>query len=184
MIYMRFLLSAFFVLLLSQSLQAQEKIHWMSFEEAVTKSKKEPRKIFIDVYTDWCGWCKKMDRSTFSDPSIVKYVNENYYAVKLNAESRKAIQFQGTTYDFISQGGKGYHELAATLLNGKMSFPTTVFIMVNKKEQLLAEPVPVPGFQDKKSMHLILSFIEEGAFENVSFNDYKEKYTSPYPKSK
>ncbi|NME70835.1 thioredoxin family protein [Flammeovirga aprica] len=181
---MRFLLSAFFVLLLSQSLQAQDKIKWMSFEEAITKSKKEPRKIFIDVYTDWCGWCKKMDRATFSDPSIVQYVNENYYAVKLNAESRKAIHFQGDTYEFINQGKKGYHELAATLLNGKMSFPTTVFIVVDKKEQLLANPVPVPGFQDKKNMHLILSYIEEGAFENISFEDFKQKYTSPYSKSK
>ncbi|KXX68763.1 thioredoxin [Flammeovirga sp. SJP92] len=172
------------MLVLSQSLWAQDKIEWLSFEEAITKSKKEPRKILIDVYTDWCGWCKKMDRSTFSDPSIVKYVNENYYAVKLNAESRKAIQFQGSTYNFAQQGRRGYHELAATLLDGKMSFPTTVFIIVDKKEQLLSQPFPVPGFQDKKTMHLILSFIEEGAFENVTFDDFKKKYTSPYLKSK
>lgn len=164
------------------SLKAQEKINWITFEEAIHLNKKKPRKIFIDVYTDWCGWCKRMDRNTFSDPLIVAYINQNYYAVKLNAESRNEIKFQGETYKYIKQGSKGYHELAATLLNGKMSFPTTVFISVDKKEQLLANPFPVPGYQNKKNMHLILSYIEEGAFDNLTFEEYKKKYISPYSK--
>lgn len=56
-------------------------ITWMSFEEAVAKSQKEPRKMFIDVYTDWCGWCKRMDATTFQDSIVAKYMGEKFYAV-------------------------------------------------------------------------------------------------------
>ena len=65
-----------------------EKVQWMSFEEAVAKNKLEPKKIFVDVYTDWCGWCKKMDAGTFNNPVVAKYLNEKYYNVKLDAEGQ------------------------------------------------------------------------------------------------
>ena len=61
-------------------------VKWLTFEEAVEKSKTEKRKIFIDVYTDWCGWCKVMDKNTFNDPEVAKLLNEKFYPVKFNAE--------------------------------------------------------------------------------------------------
>ena len=67
--------------LMSMSAMAQEKIQWMSFEDAVERCAKEPKMVFIDVYTDWCGWCKRMDQSTFANPVIAKYMNEHFYAV-------------------------------------------------------------------------------------------------------
>ena len=110
------------VLLAPGSLIAQDaKVKWISIEEAEKLNKQEPRKIMVDVYTDWCGWCKKMDKETFSHPVIAEYINKNYYAVKLDAEGKDEITFSGTTYKFIAQGSRGYHELAAGLLNGKMS---------------------------------------------------------------
>ena len=72
-----------------------EKVKWYTFEEAVDLSKNNPKKLFIDVYTDWCGWCKRMDQNTFTHPVIAKYLNENFYAVKFNAESTKPIDFTG-----------------------------------------------------------------------------------------
>lgn len=175
-----FLFTIVFIILSHAQTKAQEKIEWLSFEEAISKCKKDPRKIFIDVYTDWCGWCKKMDRSTFSDPEVIKYMNAYYYAVKFDAESKKTISFQGETFHYVKEKNTGYHELAATLLDGNMSYPTSVFIVVNKKEQLLANPFQVPGFQNKKNMHLILSYIEEGAFKDVPFDQFKSIYQSPY----
>ena len=59
------------------------KIKWLTFEQAVELSQKEPRKILIDIYTDWCGWCKKMDAATYMHPKIVEYINTHYYAVKV-----------------------------------------------------------------------------------------------------
>ena len=72
-----------------------QEINWISIEEAEIANKKEPRKVFIDVYTDWCGWCKKMDASTFEDPQIIKYLNENYYCVKLDGEDKNTYSQQG-----------------------------------------------------------------------------------------
>ena len=91
---MRFLISL--LVFLPSILSAQnEGIRWMNFTEAMAKRQTEPKKIFIDMYTDWCGWCKKMDKSTFADPTVGKFANEKFYAVKLNAESKKVIKYQG-----------------------------------------------------------------------------------------
>ncbi|WP_339926059.1 DUF255 domain-containing protein [uncultured Cyclobacterium sp.] len=79
--------------------KAQNSIEWHSFEEVIEKTAEEPKMILVDVYTDWCGWCKKMDKNTFTDPKVIAYVNENFYAVKLNAEDRKKkFEFKGKEY--------------------------------------------------------------------------------------
>ncbi|MBL4586459.1 MAG: DUF255 domain-containing protein, partial [Flavobacteriales bacterium] len=90
----------------------KEKINWVTLGQADSLRRIEPRKILIDVYTDWCGWCKKMDDTTFSEPELVKYVNENYYAVKLNAEQKEPITVGGKTYNYVANGRRGYHEIA------------------------------------------------------------------------
>src|SRR4051812_40529956 len=79
---------------------AASGIKWMSITEAEKLSKDHPKKILIDVYTDWCRWCKQLDNSTYNDPAIIKYVNDNFYAVKLNAESKDKIVYQGKEYAF------------------------------------------------------------------------------------
>ena len=87
-------------------------IKWMSWEEAMTAMEENPKKIFIDVYTDWCGWCKRMDATTFKDPTVAAYISENYYAVKLDAEQRAKIVYDGHTFNFDSKyGRRGAHEL-------------------------------------------------------------------------
>ncbi|WP_158860348.1 thioredoxin family protein [Lunatibacter salilacus] len=80
-------------------LMAQDKINWYSFEEVVKLTEENPKMILIDVYTDWCGWCKKMDKDTFTKKVVVDYVNDNFYAVKLNAEDKKKkFTFRGKEY--------------------------------------------------------------------------------------
>ena len=109
----------------------------MSIEEAyaLTLTESTPKKIFIDVYTDWCGWCKRMDKATFQNPEVAAYMNEHYYNVKFDAEQKESIEILGNTFEFVPQGSRGYHELAAALLNGKMSYPTVVFM--NPKFEML-----------------------------------------------
>lgn len=70
-------------------------ITWVSIEEAQELIRKQPRKVFIDVYTTWCGPCKLMDRTTFKDEKVREYVKAKYYAVKLNAESTRLTKFKG-----------------------------------------------------------------------------------------
>ena len=101
----------------SQAAPSTDKIKWMDFEEAVAMNQKKPKKIFIDMYTDWCGWCKKMDASTFVNPVIVKYMNDNFYAVKFNAERKDAVNFNGTSYVTGNPtGSRSSQQLAQELL--------------------------------------------------------------------
>lgn len=70
-------------------------ITWVSIEEAQELMENEPRKMFIDIYTTWCGPCKLMDRTTFKDEKVTEYVRAKYYAVRLNAESTQLTKFKG-----------------------------------------------------------------------------------------
>ncbi|MEM8906378.1 MAG: thioredoxin fold domain-containing protein [Bacteroidota bacterium] len=74
------------------------KINWLTLEEAQAKNKKQPKKLLVDMYTHWCGPCKMMERSTFTDPEVIKHVNTNYYAVKFNAESADPVTFKGKAF--------------------------------------------------------------------------------------
>lgn len=110
-------------------------IEWLDMETAADRNKEEKKFFFIDVYTDWCGWCKKMDQSTFQDSAVVVYMQEYFYCVKMNAESREPIAYKEVLYEYKTFSGKGYNELAVNLLGGKMSFPS--FVVLSKKEAKL-----------------------------------------------
>lgn len=75
-----------------------EGINWVTIEEAQELAKENPKKVIMDVYTDWCGWCKKMDKTTFADEEVVEYVNEHFYAVKFNAEKNESFDFKGQEF--------------------------------------------------------------------------------------
>jgi thioredoxin-related protein len=150
-------------------------VQWMTFEQAVEKSKVEKRKIFIDVYTDWCGWCKVMDKNTFSEPKIAKILNEEFYAVKFDAEQRADVVFNGRTFKFVPSGNKGYHELAAALMNNKLSYPTVVFLSDN-----FGMITPVPGYQKPEEFHKVVQWISEDHYKSTSWADWQVKYKSPY----
>ena len=148
---------------------AAQDINWLSWDQAVSMAQSDdnPKKIFIDVYTDWCGWCKKMDKDTFQNPEVALYMNQNFYMVKLDGEGKDPIEFRGKTYKYVPSGRRGYHELAAALLNGRLSYPTVVFL--DEDLNLLS---PVPGYQ------------KPGPFLNIAryFGDdiYKEKDWQTY----
>lgn len=150
-------------------------VHWLTWEQAVEKSKTEKRKIFVDVYTDWCGWCKVMDKNTFSDPLVAEILNEKFYPVKFNGEQREDVVFNGTTFKFVESGRNGYHQLAAALLNNQLSYPTVVFL--DEEFRMIQ---PLPGYQQKEAFHKVIKFIGEDHFKKQSWQDYQTIYKSPY----
>jgi len=107
-------------------------IEWLDFETAIDRNKVDKKYIFIDMYTDWCGWCKKMDATTFKQQSVIDFMSENFYAVKMNPESKEAVAYKEVLYESKTFGQKMYNELAVNLLAGKMSFPS--FVVLNKRE--------------------------------------------------
>ncbi len=144
------------------------QINWMSWEEAIEANKKEPKKIFVDVYTNWCGWCKKMDKSTFMDAEIIEEINANFYAVKFNAEQKAPINFNGSEFKFVNAGRRGYHQLAYALLDGRMGYPAFVFLNETFERIMLS-----PGYKQVPQLIKELNFASSEAYKNQSWEDYQ-----------
>lgn len=132
---MKKLFGAVLITLISaQIASAQEKINWLTFEEAAAKTAENPKMVFVDVYTDWCGWCKKMDKDTFSDPKVIAYINENFYAVKMNAENTKR------SFDFR---GKQYTEATMAKAMRVNSYPNFIIM-----DPLMENITQYPGYRE------------------------------------
>ncbi len=150
-----------------------QEVKWYTIEQAVELNKKEPRKIVIDVYTDWCKWCKVMDNNTYSNKIIAEYLNKKYYPVKLNAELKEDIKFGDKTYKFVAQG-RGYNEFAAALLNGNMGYPSVVFL-----DEQMNVIQPFQGYIEAKQFDQIAKFIGDDIYKNKSWEDFLKTYKSP-----
>ncbi len=146
-----------------------EKIKWYTWEEAMAANEKEPRKFVIDVYTNWCHWCKVMDKKTFSKKKIIEYVNANFYPIKFNAEQRADINFQGHTFKYVSSGRRGYHQLAGALLDGRLSYPSIVYLN-EKMERIMISP----GYKDDKAFITELVYANEEHYKTTDFDHYKK----------
>ncbi len=156
---------------------AEGAIQWISFEEAA-KRVQEPgntKKVFIDVYTDWCGWCKVMDKKTFNHPEVAKYMTEKFHMVKLDAEQKEDIEFKGTTFKFVPSGRNGYHELAASLLQGELSYPTVLFM--DEELRLITK---VPGFQPASNFYAIAQYFGEDHYISQKWEDFQATYKAPF----
>jgi thioredoxin-related protein len=143
-------------------------IKWLTWQEATELSKAKPKKIFVDIYTDWCGWCKKMDATTFNDAKVVNYMNENFYAVKFNAEMKDEIRFNNHTFKWVEAGRNGIHTLAYSLLEGKMSYPS--FVTLNESFDRIAI---MPGFKQPEQLMLELKFAAEEVYRDKSWDEYR-----------
>jgi thioredoxin-related protein len=151
--------------------KTEETVRWYTIEQAEALAKKNKRKIFIDVFTNWCGWCKNMEKSTFSQQHIIHYINENYYAVKLDAEQRNEIVFKNKTYHFVTQSGVGFNELAAEFLRGQMSYPTIIFL----DEDLNTIQV-IPGYRDAAQFEKIMTYFGEDNHKKTPWSKYEKTY--------
>lgn len=149
------------------------KVKWMTLEEALEKSKTDKRKIFVDVFTDRCSWCKRMDSTTFVNPVVAQYLNDHYYPVKFNAEQQKEIVFKDKTYQFKKTGTGGYHELAAVWLNNRLSYPTVVFLDENQ-----GTIQPLQGYQDAEKMEAVLNYFGTDSHKKTPWETYQKNFNN------
>jgi len=144
-------------------------VKWYTIEEAQALNAKAPRKFFIDMYTDWCGWCKVMDNKTFSQPDIAQYLNTYFYPVKFDAEGKAPAIFADQTFNYNAQ--YRCHELAATLMQGKMNYPTVVFLYENLHLLTI-----VPGYLAPENLRPILVFFAQNHYQNMSWEDFLKQW--------
>lgn len=128
----KLLLILTFFLSFSASAQKPE-IQWMEFEELDDSLRVETRPVLIYFYTDWCAYCKKMERHAFKDDRIIREINERYYAVKMNAETTENIEFEGQVFGNPEAKHKrrGIHQIPQLIASreGKpMSFPVLLVL--------------------------------------------------------
>jgi len=148
------------------------EIQWLSIDQVQVKMKEHPKKVYIDMYTSWCGWCKRMDATTFKDADVAKYMNEHYYCVRFDAERKDDVRFAGKMYHFDPQNN--VNELALQLMGGreKLSYPTAIYM-----DEMFQNPQPVPGYHDVAQMEMITKYICEGIYKKQPFPDYQKAFT-------
>ena len=152
--------------------EAQEEsyaaVKWYTWEEAIKAAEKSPKKIFVDVYTEWCGWCKKMDRNTFAKKNVAEYLNKNFYPVKLDAEQKADIKYKDSVLKYLPDSGRrGIHELAYALLEGRMSYPSYVYLDENQDRITIS-----PGYKEADDFIKELAFISEEHYKTTTFDKY------------
>lgn len=155
-------------------------VQWLTFKEAQEKNKLIPKPFLVDIYTDWCGWCKVMMKTTYSNPGLAAYINQNFYPVKFNAETKDTIEFNGKIYKPLSPEPRTPHELAVFFLGGSLSYPSTVFMTNQFQYRLLSQ-----GYLKENDLEPFLVFFTENAWRNLPFEEFKNYfqktfYDSPY----
>ena len=166
------------LMLLTSVAGLAQEIKWMSLEKALELQKKSPKKIIMDAYTNWCGPCKMLDKNTFQNKDVVKYVNEHYYAVKFNAEGAEQIKFKenvfkNPNYDPTKSGRNAQHELAAALRIS--AYPTIVFFNENGETLL-----PVPGYKTPSQLELYLKLFFNDDHQTINDQEQWDQYQKDF----
>jgi thioredoxin-related protein len=151
---------------------ALSQVQWKNINEAEQLAIKSNKKIMVKVYTNWCGWCKEMDRSTFPDENLTKVLNDNYIATIFNAEQPEAVRWNGIENKFIATGnGRGYHELTKKWLGDKMTYPTIVIL--NEQGQMIQA---IPGYRKPLELEQILAYFAINGHHKFPFNEFQQNY--------
>lgn len=166
------------VLTISATYAQEQKINWMTLDQALAAQSQEPRKIMMDVYTTWCGPCKMLDANTFQNPDVVDYVNQNYYAVKFNAEGKevvkyKNLEFTNPQFDPSRLGRNAQHELAQALKI--TAYPTIVFFNENGDTLL-----PLPGYKTPSQLELYLKLFYNDDHQKIGSQEDWDQYQKEF----
>ena len=128
-----------------------------TMDQAQQQAASSGKKVLMDVYTVWCGYCRKMAAETYPNASVREAVDNYFYTVRIDAESDEVVVFNGVAMTMS--------ELATSL--GVTSFPTTIFIDTD------GEPIGIqPGFMDASMFRNLLGYVGSDAYKTLSFEAF------------
>lgn len=159
-----------------------QEINWMTMNEALAAQKKQPKKIFLDAYTVWCGPCKLLDRNTFTNEDVIEYINKHYYPVKFNAEGTEEVKYREHTftnpdYDPNRKGRNSTHQFARAMkITG---YPSLVFF--DETGNLIG---PIPGYRTPHQLELFLKLFVKEDYKKITtpeaFQEYSEGFKNEF----
>ena len=158
--YIQYITLAIFLTLMTSCLNDPEiykEIKWISMEDAQNASAHDGKKIMVEVYTEWCEFCKKLEEQVLPDSTVISNLNKYYHSVKLNGESDEIITFNGST---ISKA-----EFAKNL--GVRSYPTILFI--DPAGELILQ---INGYMPVGDFQSMLVYIGEEAYNKTEFHEF------------
>jgi len=146
----------------------KDGIAWLDIQSGAELSKESDKIMIINIYTDWCGFCKRLDQTTFLDAGVMSTIHDHFIPIKFNAEKKENVSFHGKSYDFIKEGRRGHHALAAYLLDQRLGYPTLVYVQANG--EIIHRS---PGFRNEADMMKELTYIKDGHYKSMEWRTYK-----------
>ena len=170
---MKLVLVACLFILCAARVNNTSKPGWMNMNELNEKIKSEPKPVIIDLYTNWCYWCKVMDKKTYTNAKVISYINDHFYAVKLDAETKDVVKWNYTDYHF--NDNYKVNDFTMYVTSGQPGFPTTVIFTDEH-----SAPVSIEGFLAPGEIEPILKYFGEGAYKKQNFTEFKSGFKSTW----
>ena len=161
-----------FLILLFFITSAMAQVKWNTIDQSAKVSVSKNEKLFfVDFYTSWCGWCKKMDKDTFTDKVVAKIMNKYFIPTKFDAEGDAAFSWNGVEYKgggVSANGRRATHPFAQAVLGAKMGFPSFAIFGPDRKLMTV-----VPGYSNAADFTVILWYFASGDYEKYPFEKYQ-----------
>ncbi|MGG9972561.1 thioredoxin family protein [Ferruginibacter sp. SUN002] len=162
----------FFLIAVSSSFNILKKgeVKWLTVEAMQKAYKNNPKPILVDIYTNWCHWCKVMDKETYQNEKVANYINQNYYAIKFNAETKESVKWQGRTFNYNST--YKVNEFAAYLTNGNLGYPTTVLLTAPD-----AQATTFAGYLKAGQLEPPLKYFGDSAYKTKTYPEFLKTFS-------
>ena len=149
------------------------KLNWISIGTLKEKMQSNPRPVLIDLYTNWCYWCKVMDKKTYSNEKVIAYINDHFYAVKVDAETKDSIAWGNRVFKY----NESYkiNDFAMFLTSGQPGFPTTSIFTDEK-----TDPASLEGFLEPRDLEPVLKYFGEGFSKSESFQAFNASFKATW----
>jgi len=160
------------VVLLSSFFAPKKKDLWQDWATIQQLAQKEKKPLLIDIYTDWCIYCKKMDAKTYKNDSVYSFLKENFYRLKFNAEMKEDFVWNGTTFSYNPRYKT--NEFAYHITKGMLTLPTTVIVPVE------GEPFFIPGELETGEMEALLKYFTAGIYRSQPYEEYIKAFKASW----